>query len=212
MMHKIGAFVPTPRQVGDPMEEGPELGSRLKQLREMRGQSIRSLALTAGVSASFVSQLERGFTNASVASLRKIAGALGVPVADLLDPNPTHSNGVLRAEQRPSTPLSSGSQKFVISQPPVKNVEIYVGRFEPGGATGNDPYVHGNAQEFLLVLAGNIVLELGDSSYAMSKDDSIEYLSSVPHRVSNSGDVVAEVIWITSPPTTKSTPVPQPHP
>ena len=194
------------------MEEGPELGSRLKQLREMRGQSIRSLAQTAGVSASFVSQLERGFTNASVASLRKIAGALGVPVADLLDSNPTHSNGVLRAEQRPSTPLSSGSEKFVISQPPVKNVEIYVGRFEPGGATGNDPYVHGNAQEFLLVLAGSIVLELGDSSYAMSKDDSIEYLSSVPHRVSNAGATVAEVIWITSPPTTKSTPVPHHHP
>jgi transcriptional regulator with XRE-family HTH domain len=191
------------------MEEASQLGLRLKQLREVRGQSIRSMAVAAGVSASFVSQLERGYTNASIASLRKIAGALGVPVADLLDPNPTHTQGVLRADKRPSTPLSSGSQKFVISQPPVKNVEIYVGQFEPGGATGNDPYVHGNAQEFLIVLSGTIVLELGDKSYAMAKDDSIEYLSSVPHRVSNSGDSLAEVMFITSPPTTKSSPVPR---
>lgn len=210
MMHKIAHIrSELPKQAGDPMEESPELGTRVKQLRDVRGMSIRSLALAAGVSASFISQLERGVTDASVASLRKLASALGVPVADLLDPNPTHSNGVLRAEHRPSMPLSSGSEKFVISQPPVKNMEVYVGRFEPGGATGNDPYVHGNAQEFLMVLQGAIRLELGDASYAMSKDDSIEYLSSVPHRVSNTGDSVAEVIWITSPPTTKSTPVPR---
>ncbi|MDI6024020.1 XRE family transcriptional regulator [Leucobacter sp. UT-8R-CII-1-4] len=190
------------------MDAGYEVGSRISQARKLRGATLREIAAAAGVSPSFLSQLERGLTNASVASLRKIASALGVPVADLLESNPRHTHGVLRASQRPSTPLSSGSEKFVIAQPPVQHVEIYVGRFESGGATGQDPYVHGKSQEFLIVLSGKILLELGDHKYVMDAHDSIEYLSSVPHRVENIGSSIAEVMWVTSPPTTSSTPVP----
>jgi transcriptional regulator with XRE-family HTH domain len=43
------------------------------------------IAERAGVSESFLSQVERGRASASVASLRRIAGALGVSVADLFD-------------------------------------------------------------------------------------------------------------------------------
>lgn len=190
------------------MDSGHEVGERIAQARKLRGATLREVSSAAGVSPSFLSQLERGLTNASVASLRKIASGLGVPVADLLESNPRHTHGVLRAEHRPSTPLSSGSEKFVVAQPPVQHVEIYVGRFQVGGATGQDPYIHGTSQEFLIVLSGNVLLELGEHSYVMGPHDSIEYLSSVPHRVQNVGNTVAEVMWVTSPPTTSSTPVP----
>lgn len=190
------------------MESGHEVGARIAKARKLRGATLRDIATAAGVSPSFLSQLERGLTNASVASLRKIASALGVPVADLLETHPRHTHGVLRAEHRPSTPLSSGSEKFVVAQPPVQHVEIYVGRFQVGGATGQDPYIHGTSQEFLIVLTGKVLLELGEHTYVMGPHDSIEYLSSVPHRVQNIGTTVAEVMWVTSPPTTSSTPVP----
>lgn len=182
------------------IEDEAELGKRVALLREVRGMSLRALATAAGVSSSFLSQLENGRTNASVASLRKIAAALGVSPAQLLDDSPTHTRGVLRADQRPTLPLE-GAQKFVLSLPPLNNLEVYAGVFQAGGSTGSDSYTHGHAQEMLIVTAGEVVLELGDARYTMGPDDSIEFLSSVPHRVVNESDAPASVIWINSPPT-----------
>lgn len=191
------------------IEDEAELGSRVALLRDVRGMSLRTLATAAGVSSSFLSQLENGRTNASVASLRKIAAALGVSPAQLLDDSPTHTRGVLRADQRPTLPLD-GAQKFVLSLPPLNHLEVYAGVFEPGGSTGRDAYMHGQSQEMLIVTSGEVVLELGDERYTMSADDSIEFLSSVPHRVMNESDATASVIWINSPPTPDETSVHSP--
>lgn len=180
--------------------EEAELGLRVATFRQLRGMSLRALASAAGVSSSFLSQLENGRTNASVASLRKIAGGLGVSPAQLLDSAAGHTRGVLKAADRPHLPLE-GAEKYVISLPPLRNLEIYAGVFSPGSSTGPEPYAHGNGQEFLIVVAGGVVLELGGERYALDKDDSIEFLSSVPHRVVNEGERTAEVLWICSPPT-----------
>lgn len=182
------------------MTDDQELGQRVAEFRQLRGMSLRTLAAAAGVSSSFLSQLENGHSNASVASLRKIAAALGVTPAHLLDASVGHTRGVLRAIDRPTLPLE-GAEKFVIAQEPLRNLEIYAGSFAPGGSTGADPYSHGNAQEFFIVVAGTITLELGGERYVMHKDDSIEFLSSVPHRIVNESDASAEVLWINSPPT-----------
>ncbi|MFD5599054.1 helix-turn-helix domain-containing protein [Leucobacter sp. NPDC058333] len=182
-----------------------DLGRRVASFRGLRGMSLRALAAAAGVSSSFLSQLENGHTNASVASLRKIATALGVTPAQLLDDSSAHTRGVLRREDRPTLPLE-GAEKFVLSTPPLRNLEVYAGRFEPGGSTGTEPYTHGHSQEMLVVTSGEVVLELGDDRYTLRTDDSIEFLSSVPHKVVNRSGVTASVVWINSPPTPDSTP------
>ena len=181
-------------------DDALELGRRVAALREVRGMSLRALAAAAGVSSSFLSQLENARTNASVASLRKIAIALGVSPAQLLDDKLAHTRGVLRAADRPTLPLE-GADKYVISLPPLRNLEVYAGHFEPGGSTGADFYTHGQSQEMLVVTVGEIVLQLGEDRYTLRTDDSIEFLSSVPHRVVNESDAPASVIWINSPPT-----------
>lgn len=181
-----------------------ELGTRVEQLRKLRGLSLRALASSAGVSYSFLSQLENGRTNASVSSLRKIAQALGISPAQLLDSSPHHTRGVLKAAARPSLPLD-GAEKYVIALPPLTNLEVYAGVFEPGGSTGPEAYLHGNSQEILIVTAGSVTLELGDERYHLEQDDSIEFLSSVPHRVYNDSAERASVIWINSPPTPDET-------
>ncbi|UOQ59855.1 cupin domain-containing protein [Leucobacter rhizosphaerae] len=176
------------------------LGQRVASFRELRGMSLRALAAAAGVSSSFLSQLENGHTNASVASLRKVAAALGVTPAQLLDDSSAHTRGVLRRADRPSLPLE-GAEKFVLSIPPMRNLEVYAGRFEPGGSTGPEAYSHGHSQEIFLVTSGEVRFELAGDAYTMRADDSIEFLSSVPHRVVNDSDAAATVVWINSPPT-----------
>jgi len=181
------------------------LGARIRAYRTMRKMSLRSLAEFAGASASFISQLERGHTSASVGMLRRIAGCLGLTMADLFNEEATADPQVLRHADRSELPAGPGVRKFLISRRPVQNVEIYSGQFEPGASTGPNPYTHGDAQEFLLVLDGRITLWLGEpgreEEHRLAIGDSIEYRTSSPHRLDTAGDAAAEVLWIISPPT-----------
>lgn len=62
-----------------------ELGERVRRARARRGMTRRALAGQSGVSERYIAQLERGDGNASILVLQKIAGALGMRPAELLD-------------------------------------------------------------------------------------------------------------------------------
>ena len=182
-------------------EDTGTLGARVRAARELRGLTLRRLASTTGLSPGFISQLENDRSNASVASLRNIAAALGVSAADLIDGNAKDSQGVLRKARRPRIHMADGLTKFSLSRAPLRNLEIYSGHLEPGGSTGAEHYRHGNAQEFVMCLKGRIELAVGEEIHVLDAGDSIEYLTSVEHGLRNIGDADAEVLWVISPPT-----------
>jgi XRE family transcriptional regulator, regulator of sulfur utilization len=66
-----------------PEESQPALGAAVRQLRLERGLAQEDLAHSAGVRTATISVLERGRSNPSWATVRKIARALGVPLAEL---------------------------------------------------------------------------------------------------------------------------------
>ena len=61
-----------------------QLGPRIRSLRQARQVTLRELAERAGVTESFLSQVEREVTSPSIASVQRIARALDV-LPDLLD-------------------------------------------------------------------------------------------------------------------------------
>jgi transcriptional regulator with XRE-family HTH domain len=177
------------------------LGVRLKHLRVARRLSLRQLGEMTGTSASFISQLERGLTGASTASLNMIASALGVSVAMLFEERVSDSADVLRRSERPSMPPAHGCRKMLLSRRPLTHMEVYVGEFDIGGSTGPGLYTHGNAHEMLVVLRGVVEVVLGDAHHVLEEGDCIEYFTSTPHRIENIGHGRAEVMWIIAPPT-----------
>lgn len=58
---------------------------RLRQIRERSGLTQEALAKKAGVSRAYLSRLEMGRHDPPLSRLRKLAKALGVKVADLLE-------------------------------------------------------------------------------------------------------------------------------
>jgi hypothetical protein len=48
------------------------------------------------------------------------------------------------------------------------------------------------------VLAGHIEISIGSETLILGPRDSVEYLSSVPHRAVNIGATAAQAMWITS--------------
>jgi transcriptional regulator with XRE-family HTH domain len=177
-----------------------DLGERLKAIRLLRRKTLKEVAAAAGVSESFLSQLERGRTGASVASLQRLAAALGIEVSDLFATNGLPRPRVLRREARERVVWGHLGRKALLTPKPFHALEVVAAEFEPGGSTGGEPYTHGDSEELLVVVEGRVHVQLGNDVYELDDGDSLQYRSSTPHRVTNPGSTPAEVLFVISPP------------
>ncbi len=141
------------------------LGETLRHLRGVAQLSLRALAEKTGFSASFLSQVENGQASPSIASMERIAAALGVTMGQIFDgANPADAwPAVTRADARVT--LNSEWSKAKIEGLGTAGLGS---RLEPvlltlaaGGTSGTRPY-SSNREEFALVLAGTVVLTLAD--------------------------------------------------
>jgi transcriptional regulator with XRE-family HTH domain len=175
------------------------LGLRIRAYRQMRKITLRQVAEQAEVSVSFLSQLERGASGASIPTLHLIAEALGLTLADLFSVDPAPVHRVLRAAERPAI-RAAGVDKFMLTRRPLQLLEVFEGVVHDGATVGSRTHSHGDSQELLLVLEGSVRLLLDDEEHALDSGDSIEYRSSSTHCVANDSGRTARVLWIISPP------------
>jgi transcriptional regulator with XRE-family HTH domain len=176
------------------------LGPRLRQLRRGRGLSLADVAEGTGVSASFLSMVEKGQSDITVSRLMRLVRWFGVSIADLVhepDPAPVH---VVRSGERRSLRLvdegiaiemltSEGGHQML----PVVNV------YSQGGAMA-EPARH-EGEEFVLVVDGKIELTVGDGDpIVLGPGDSAHYRSDLPHSFRNVGRGEARFVGVTTPP------------
>lgn len=79
-----------------------ELGERVRQMRARRGMTRKLLARDSGVSERYLAQLESGAGNISVLLLRRVAAAMGLPLAVLIDEaaeRPVETGGAARGRR-----------------------------------------------------------------------------------------------------------------
>src|SRR2546423_7241258 len=90
-----------------------DVGERLRALRRSRRATLRTVAERSGLSESFLSQVERGRSSASIESLRRVAEALGVSMADLFEPSGVPGPRVLRRGEPPGPSFGGLGQEAV---------------------------------------------------------------------------------------------------
>jgi transcriptional regulator with XRE-family HTH domain len=76
------------------------IGKKIRELRKEKGLTIREVAEKAGCTASFLSQLERGKTEPSIAMLKKIADVLNVNIVDFFMDGVNDDHIVTRSDER----------------------------------------------------------------------------------------------------------------
>ena len=81
-----------------------ELGRRIKMLRVSRGLTLKNLEERGGISATHISEIERGKASPTVGALGRIARALGLRPATLVEPRVLPESAMLRAAQRGGVP------------------------------------------------------------------------------------------------------------
>jgi transcriptional regulator with XRE-family HTH domain len=177
-----------------------DVGTRLRTIRSVRRLTLRDVADRAGISESFLSQVERGRANVSISSLQRIAAALGVEISDVFAYDGATAPRVTRRDARPTVSFGRGARKSLVTPKPFHSLEVVVGEFEAGGSTGDEPYTHGDSEEVFFVVRGHVELQLGEETFQLGPGDSVQYRSSTPHRVHNVGDSPAEVLFVITPP------------
>jgi transcriptional regulator with XRE-family HTH domain len=177
----------------------PNPGTRLRSARTVRGLSVRRLASLSGCSASSISQIERGIVTPRVDTLVALTAAMRMTVAQLLsEEGEVHTP--LRLAERMAIHNGPLRREYLLTRSDLSNIEIYQISIDPGGTSEDGLVVHGDSQEFCLVIRGDVVLELGDERHALTAGDCMEYRSSVPHGMANVAQTTAEILWVISPP------------
>jgi transcriptional regulator with XRE-family HTH domain len=206
----------------DPMEN---LGPRLKTIRLASEKSLREVARRLDVSPSFLSQIENGKSQPSVATLYALARLLGVPVDTLFAPNfdsnqtthPIDEEIINRSViEHPTDAWDAGQARISLVNPQNRSVltmdtgvrwerlaathepdinfmEII---YEPGaGSNANGELIVHDGYEYGYALDGEIEVTIGDSILSLSKNQSIGFDSSLPHRFRNTGSVQFRGLW-----------------
>lgn len=177
-----------------------DVGTQLREVRKARRQTLRNVASAAGISEGFLSQVERGKSNASIAVLRRIASALGVNLGDIFQDNSGQGLRVLNASNWPTLNYGVLGRKYHLHAAANRQFDALVCEFEPGGSTGDEPYSHGDSEELVLVLEGSVSLEVGEERVALRRYDSTVYQSSQPHRLVANQRTGAKILFVSAPP------------
>jgi transcriptional regulator with XRE-family HTH domain len=189
------------------------IGSRLSELRREHRYSIRRLAEKAGVSASLISDVERGKVEPSISTLKRLSTALGTTLTYFFSKSTSQTGRVVRASERmvlndvgaPQAELRSAIAtsgiRFELASPnETEKIEAIYGRYEVGASMGDEPVTH-EGEEWGMVLRGRLKVWVGDEIHFLDPGDSIWFPSTTPHRMENVADELTEYIWIDTPKT-----------
>ena len=177
-----------------------QLGTRIRALRQARRLTLRDVADRAGVTESFLSQVERDVTSPSIATVHRIARALGLSIAQLFAEDADTGRVVRReARRRVAYPGLRSVDEFLTSNM-AGRLQVIMSTIEPGGGTGEEPYTHDSDEEVVVVLAGVLDLWVADEHYVLREGDAITFPSRLPHWNANHGEDPVQVIFCLTPP------------
>jgi transcriptional regulator with XRE-family HTH domain len=177
-----------------------DLGARIRALRIARGETLRKLAAEAGVTESFLSQVERGVASPSIASVQRIARALGTSIAELFATDDRAGIVVRAADRRRVVYQGLGAIDEFLTRATDGRLQVIMSTIEPGGGTGDEAYTHDSDEEVIVVLEGALDLWVGPEHYRLEAGDAVTHSSRVPHRNTNPGPGVARVLFCITPP------------
>jgi transcriptional regulator with XRE-family HTH domain len=163
------------------------LAGRLKTERATKGLSLDALANLSGVSRSMLSQIERGESSPTVASLWNLTRALNVDFSSLLDQDVVPDSKIIEHMRDGQTPIfhnrEAGCVVRILS--PVEEAggtEVYDITFEKAAHLESTPHKKG-CVEHLTVLSGSLDVASDGEQAQVSAGDTLRYAADVVHSI-----------------------------
>jgi len=171
------------------------VGERIRELRELRGLSLRALAEQCGLSINAISRIERDESSPTVASLHRLAGALNVPITTLFDAGDTQATVWVRRDRRMRSQGRGVTMDSLGSGLSAQQMEPFLMTLGPGVISASEPFSH-RGEEFVFCLEGDVEYQIGDEKYELESGDSLLFQATQPHLCCNVGDRPSTILLV----------------
>lgn len=164
------------------MAEGapPDVGRRIRELREERGLSLRALAEASGLSVNAVSLIERGQSSPTVSTLHRLAAALGVRIVDFFGPQEEARVVFVPAGQGRKSRGPGALIESVATGLAGQRIDPFLITLEPGAGSGGEPITH-QGQELVFGLSGRVDYSVDGQVYPVGEGDTLLFDAALPH-------------------------------
>jgi transcriptional regulator with XRE-family HTH domain len=175
-----------------------EIGAKLARARAERGWSLQQLADRAGVSPAAVHKIEKSGITPTIATLMKIASALGKSVGYFIDESdPIRPVTLIRRDERAA--LYTSKRGLTLTNISGRYGPFFVAGAEavvaPGANSGVKPMTH-PGEELVIVLEGDLVFTVDDEVYELGPGDSLHFRTTCRHTWENPGSIQSRAIWL----------------
>jgi len=177
-----------------------EIGRRIKKVREEKHLTLKNVEAKAGISATHISEIERGKTSPTVGALMRIADALGKDPAYFIEEEELDDVSFIALEDRKTEKLDrlEGMRERLTNSIPSGRINAQLITLAPSRSDKIETHEH-EGDEAVLVLEGKVIFQVADKKYELTEGDSIYYIADEKHGFRNaSSENEANMIWIAS--------------
>ena len=175
---------------------GESLGARLRARRKAIGKTMQQVADEASLTSGFISQIERGISTPSLASLYNVAKALDASVDMFVSQAPSRSHPVAtHAGRRPTFKVDGTSRyyEFLERGLPDARLNACLSHVPPGHAS---EMMSHEGEDFVYLVACHMLYEVDGVQYDLRAGDTLHFDSRKPHRGTNVGTDTAIELWV----------------
>jgi len=170
-----------------------DVGQRIRKIREEKGVALEELSRLTGFDVDFLSSLEKNEAQPQLGTVIKLSKALDSAFGRLVSGVGDRLYSITRKSERRvisrSTSKTGKKQLYTYKSlaPDVKgrHMEALIVQLEVD--PDKEISVH-DGEEFIFVLDGTVIFEIGDDKFELEAGDSVYYLSTTPHHIAAKND------------------------
>jgi len=179
-----------------------ELGRRIRKLRMDRRMTLKQVESACGLSATHLSEIERGRTSPTIGALVRIARALGKDASYFIEQDERPDIAHMRREESRTVHPARGVTAEVLTSG-IPGSRMYSYRLTVAGELSLEAApLDGDAM--YLVRRGSLEADFGGERCTLDEGDAVQATLTLPHRLRARSDAPAEVIAVLTRPLEES--------
>ena len=166
-----------------------DIGERIRRIRQEKGLSLEELSRLTGFEVDFLASMEKNEAQPQLGTVIKLSKALDSAFGRLISGVGDQLYSITRKDERRtvsrSTSQAGNKQVYVYKSlaPDVKGRHMEALLVQLSEVPEKEISIH-EGEEFIFVLDGVVLLEIGDDAYELEPGDTAYYLSTTPHHIS----------------------------
>lgn len=186
------------QELEDIQQQLSSFGTRLRELRLRRGWTLQELAARSALSKAFLSRLESGDRQASIAAALTLSRIFSVSLASLFE-SPVEESTCIIVRAAEAVEKNINGLKYVPLSHAGRFFNVQPLRIKISPARKGSEHYHHEGEEWVYVLSGKLTLSLAGKTYDLDPGDAAHFESRLPHRLIARGSCDAEVLVVAAP-------------